>query len=726
MKLIVPLRTSRSFLIPLSIISLLILFPDSSNSQTTLKIFGQVIDKNGPVSEALVNVENTAFQITTGRDGCYYIYNIPAGEYRLSCRLDNITVFTADKVTVGNGPPIRRDIFLENNIINVAPVYSEALSPDEIDHQGFNVKTYDINDRANESIESLLKDIPGINMVNSPAIGETYISISGIRPDGVNILIDGRKINSLLTGRADLNQIPIKAVTKIEYFSPGVTGTANSGGLGGTLNFITVKSIKSNSFAISAQKGSYNEEGYNANFDYHKPKFGIIKIIYEKNYSKNNYQYTDYYGDTQTRENAIVKHDKYYLSYSSCFADYYLNLSGYIYNGENGVPGRIIDPLVDASSKKETISAGADFSRRISKAIDVKVSVSALKRDTRYKDFNSFIQYDTKYLESESGIALQSNFTAIKRLNVNSQLSYTKSILEGIDNIRPALALGKIKRSDYKLYGSAGYNHNISRFIIQAGISQSLNRVDNKNYSASNFSASVVYTQGLTAGFTASFAKSFRLPGLAELYWQEDIFVMPNPDLKPETSRSITNEIYSAFKFGGKWRLSLEYRDIRYKNLIYWRRSQGIKYKPVNVSASDFFSAAASVSYKVPGDIIEIDFSRIKSTALNREKGQPYYGKYITFQPLYANTLGAKINYRIFYAEADMLDSSRRYFTEENTKQLDPYTLVNLGAGMSCKFKMLAIIFDFKINNLTDIEYELLEYQPMPPRSYHFGLTLKL
>jgi len=726
MKLIFPLRTSRSFLILLSIVIYLILFCDYSNSQTALKIFGQVIDSNGPVSEVVVNVENTVFLATTGRDGYYYIYDIPAGEYRLSCWFDNVTVSTADKITVGSGPPVRRDIFLENNIVNTAPVYSDAVSPAAIDHQGFNVKTYNIGSKHVESIESLLKDIPGINVVSSPATGEVYISTSGIRPDGVNILIDGRKINSLLTGRADLNQIPIKAVAKIEYFSPGVTNTANSGGLGGTINFVTVNAVQSNSYAVSVQKGSYGEEGYNTDIEYQKTGFGRIKAIWEKNFLKNNYQYTDYYGDTQTRENAVAKNNKYYFSYSNSIADYYLNLSGYIYNGENGVPGPIIGLPVDASSQKETISVGGDFSRHFSKAVDVKVSLSTLKRDTRYKDFNSFIQYDTKYLESESRIALHSNYNVVKRLNISSQLSYTTSVLEGIDNIRPAQALGKISRNDFRLYGSAGYNHHISVFSIQAGSSHSLNRVDNKNFSASNFSASFVYTQGITAGLTASFARSFRLPGLAELHWQEDVFVMPNPDLKPETSNSISTEIFSAFSLAGKWRLSLEYRDIRYNDLIYWRRSQGIKYKPVNVSASDFYSAAASVSYKIPGEIIEIDFSRVNSTAINKEKNQPYYRKYITFQPLYINTLSIKINYRNIHVSADMLDSSQRYFTEENTKQLDPYTLVNAGAGVCCKLKSVIANFDFKVKNLTNIEYELLEYQPMPPRSYHFCLTLKL
>jgi len=133
-------------------------------------------------------------------------------------------------------------------------------------------------------------------------------------------------------------------------------------------------------------------------------------------------------------------------------------------------------------------------------------------------------------------------------------------------------------------------------------------------------SVSIAYRPGPAVGLRSTYADAFRLPGLAELHWQEDVFVIANPELKQEKSRSISTEIFGEFGLQGDWRLSLGYRDIRYKDLIYWRRSQGIKYKPLNVSASDFFSTTLSIAYKCPGEYIEIDFAGVNSTALNRGK----------------------------------------------------------------------------------------------------------
>ena len=720
------LRFSRSFLISFSTLILCVLVLKTSYSQSSLKIFGQVVDRDGPVPKVMVNVENTVYQATTGTDGYYYIYNIPPGDYRLSCRLDDIIISTGDRVIVGNGPPVRRDIFFGDNLINFAPIYTEALPPQKSDHRGFNVKVYDIENRPVESIESVLKDIPGLNVIVSPATGEIFVSAGGIRPEGVNILIDGRKINSLLTGRADLGQIPLKAVTQIEYYSPGVTYTSTDGGLGGTLNFITANVKNSNSFEISARKGSYIEESYSTDFDYYESFIGGLKGIWEKGFIKNDYDYIDYYGQTQTRQNAFVKHNRYFLSYSNSFVGNYLSLSGFVYTGENGVPGRIIELKNDAVSNKETVSLGSELSRRLGEKTRLETKISYLARKTKYQDYGSFIHYDTEYNEREYELTINGSYFLTGELGLNSSANYIYSRLEGIDYLRPQTALGKVGRDVYKLLGGVDYNKRVNKLLLSAGASYSENVVENTNYSSSAMSSSIAYDAGITIGIRSAYARSFRLPGLAELHWQEDVFILPNPDLKPEKSHSFTSEIFSTFSLLGNWRLSLEYRDLRYKDLIYWRRSQGIKYKPQNVSASDFFSATAAVSYKIPGEYIEIDFSRVNCAALNREDDQLYYGKYITFQPLYTNRLAVKFNYRGLYMQVNMFDSSHRYFLEENTKQLEAYTLVDFTSGLTLKYKFITTIWEFKIKNLTDIEYELLEYQPMPPRSYYLSLTFKL
>ena len=82
MRLFAVLRTSRSFLISNSILILIVFYTGFSYSQSSLKIYGQVIDSNGPVAGVLVELDNTTHIATTNHNGYYYFYDIPAGDYK--------------------------------------------------------------------------------------------------------------------------------------------------------------------------------------------------------------------------------------------------------------------------------------------------------------------------------------------------------------------------------------------------------------------------------------------------------------------------------------------------------------------------------------------------------------------------------------------------------------------------------------------------------------------
>ena len=726
------LRKSRSFLILTFTLSICFLTIVYSYGQTALKIYGQVINQYGPVGNVVVKVDNTVFHTVTDQSGYYYIFDVPPGNYKLSCHFGEIQVTTGDYVVVGDGPAVRRDIYFEKNIINIAPIYVEAVPQAEVLESGFEVKVYPVRRKGINEIKELLHEIPGLNLMISPATSEIFISTGGIRPEGVNVLVDGRKINSLLTGRADLSQIPLNAIKSIEYYSPGLTSNASEGGLGGTVNIVTVDNRNQDFLHVSFSRGDYDLENYEAGFGFIRPDLGNIKITWENGFSRNDYKYTDLFGRSRVRENAYCRYEKYYISYSNIILGNYISVSGFGYSGHSGVPGQTIMPSKEAQSIKETISIGSELSRKFSNIHRIGIMLSYLKRDTEYNDTSMFIPYDNKYIEKEASLTLRGNLSASRKLNIDLKACFTSGFLKGIDHIRPLYSLGEVKREVYKLYGGARYHRDIGKVSFSTGISQAWDFIDGTSYQSMSATATVtcknltLSSLKFTVGSTLAYAKTFRLPGLAELHWKEDVFVTPNPDLNPEKSRSVSSEIFFRYQLFGNWRLSIGYRDIRYKDLIYWRRSQGIKYKPVNVSSSDYFGTTVSISYKSPADIIDIDFSRVKSAALNKEKGQPYYGKYITFQPPYTNRLTIAINYRGFYAKSSMIDSGHRYFLEENTKRLNAYTLVDFRVGFDVTCKKITTNLEFKIENVTDTRYELLEYQPMPPRVYNLGLTLKI
>jgi len=720
------LRASRGFLLLVLLQVAYLTTAHISDAQNILKLYGQVIDDNGPVYNASVIIENTNLKTYTGQDGFFYFYNIPPGEYRLACSFKAIEVFTSDKIAVDTGSPLRRDIFLKSGVLNIAPIQVESSKPVPSEHSGYVVKVYDLDRTTGESVNDIINNIPGLNLITSPATGEINISANGIRPEGVNVLIDGRKLNSLLTGRADLGQLPLKAISRIEYYTPGATSMASEGGLGGTVNFITNKNPRPDFIEASLANGSFNSEDYSVRMAYSKPVLGKLNSLWEKGYVRNDYDCTNNSDEIITRQNAFISNNKYYLAYSNNIKNFNLNLSGFIYEGKNGVPGQVNAPSLNAVSDKKSVSTGLDLTRSLGKYGLIKASISYQNRTTRYKDYGSWIHYDTKYYERQFNTALNIEYFDFKWLEFNSKISYGDDLLNGLDFIRPQSALGRLTRQVYAIQNGIGFNQVINRLTLSSGLSYSYSSVDKKDYTGVSLSSTVVYKRGFSLGLRSSYANSFRLPGLAELHWKEDVFVLGNLNLRPERSRSLTSEIFCEYELLGDWRLSLEYRDVRYKDLIYWERSQGLKYKPVNLAKSDLFSTATVITYNSPGNFVKIDLSRIKSVPLNREDDPLFYGKYIIHQPLYINRLDISLNYHGRYAGVEIYDSGESYFIKDNIKRLEPYTLINLKTGIDIKLKKTHLIWELKILNLSNEVYELLEYQPMSPRNYHISLTIKI
>ena len=717
------LRISRSFL--LAIIILVIVFAAPVTAQSVLKIFGQVINSHGAVSNVNVVISNSPYEAVTDGNGYYRFYDIPPGKYQLICYMANTRLSKTGVINLIDGPAIRQDIYLDPGIINIEAVEIEADAPEKIGYIGESARVYQINQGEVRSIEDIIERVPGLNLVKSTATGEAYISAGGSRPEGVNVLLDGIKMNSLLTGRADINQLPLKAITKVEYYSTSTGKYSSDGGISGTVNFVTKANSRPELFDLNVNRGSYNDEDYSSGISYEKGMLGKIRVIAEFGYSRNDFKYDhDLFGE-QTRENAYARYNKYYLSYTNSLGNNDLSLTGYYYIGSNGVPGKITTPYFEAVSDKNSGTLGLKLSRLVSKSFKLEFASSFKERNSDYEDFGSWVPFNTSYYEREFEFKVNAEQEYGLGISAVQTISFTNGRLVGEDYIRPNQALGECYRDVYKIHGGLNYHKAINKLDINTGVSYAHSGVNGNNYSSGSVGGTVALNLPVRIGLASSYSHAYRLPGLAELHWKEDVFVVPaDSTLLPEKSNSISTELFSEFSLLGKWRLSSEYKDIRYTDLIYWRRSIGDRYKPQNISSSDYFGIILAAFYQSPGDYLNFEFSRERSYPLNREEGLS--GNYITFQPLYANRLKLKLSYSRAFVKTEMLDISERYFLEANTKKLNPYTLVNIGLGHEIVFGKLTAAWLFEINNVTDATYDHLEYQPGAPRSYHIGVNFKM
>lgn len=692
------------------------------SGQGIIKIYGQVFADNGPVTGVAVVLDRTPYSSTTDNNGFYYFYNIPTGVYSLYCNQNGNQYRLAEKIIVEDGPSIRRDIYLDSGTVNVAPIVVKAGRSDMgLDQSRIAVDFIEPPSNLPETISK----IPGLNIIAAGDGGEFYIAPSGARPEALEVYVDGRKINSVLTGKADLSQIPLSALKRVEYYPAGAAGADNKG-LAGGLNFICGYRANDEAISMGAYAGAYGRNDYTIHYNQSIIGYGNYEIGWERTKRNNDYDYTDYFGNRQTRLNADQRADKAYFGYANSINGFLLKLSGYGYDGSNGVPGRTITPSLNARSDRLAISAGAEIGYLLSDVGSLNLNYSYQNGKTKYRDLVGATPYLTQYVEIINSMEFSIEANEFAHFQPVVSLSITSERLEGKDNLRPEYALGIVKRDIYNLDCGIRYRNKISPLFIEMGVSGNADGVKQKEYVSYSGQSTLRVDYGLKLGCNLSYGKSYRLPGLAELNWKEDVFVIANPALLPERSTYNSIGIFSDFQTIGKWRLSAEYRDVRYEDLIYWRRSQGLRYKPVNIARSDYFGATLSVTYTSPGNIATIDFSRVNSISLNREQGQPYYGKQVIFQPQYVNRIQVSMGYAGIRGQWEIHDVGKRYYLEENTKALDSYTLINCSAIYQVRICGVKAEFKIRVENITDAEYEFLEYQPMPPRTFGAGLTIKI
>lgn len=108
----------------------------------------------------------------------------------------------------------------------------------------------DLKSKGASTVGEALRFIPSIYS-RTGSKGENYIEILGIEQREIVIMLDGHPIYSPYTGTADLEQIPLDNISKIEIALPPVSLLHGVNSLGGIVNIVTKKYEKSVSLGLS-------------------------------------------------------------------------------------------------------------------------------------------------------------------------------------------------------------------------------------------------------------------------------------------------------------------------------------------------------------------------------------------------------------------------------------------------------------------------------------------
>ncbi|MDC3253049.1 TonB-dependent receptor, partial [Crocinitomicaceae bacterium] len=261
---------------------LLLLFLLISLNSNGQKIFGKVVDEEGPIEYASVRLfdklDSTVIMgIYTAQDGTFKLDDVTSGTYFLKISFTNFSSYTLNPVILENSKDL--DLGIVKLKISESLNLQEVIATGSLDvlKAGIDKKIYNVEDDLalkGGTVNDVLNNIPSIDIDQNGNIS--------LRGDGnVTILIDGRPSGLVLgDGQNLLDALPANSIQRIEIVT-NPSARYDPDGTSGIINIVMKKNklkgfngIVSSTYGAASLSAGQQFEA-NAALSYRNERFNL-------------------------------------------------------------------------------------------------------------------------------------------------------------------------------------------------------------------------------------------------------------------------------------------------------------------------------------------------------------------------------------------------------------------------------------------------------------------
>ena len=586
---------------------------------------------------------------------------------------------------------------------------------------------------------ALLKRLNTITMSqlliqHSPVFIKTYgpggvatASFRGTTASHTLVLWNGFQLNAPTLGQVDFSTIPV-FMTEQVALKWGSGTSANSGGLGGIVNIETNQHFGEGWILDLKQTyGSFNTFGSYITAGYSWASH-LLRVKAYRTSSDNDFEYNNIgVIPHQVMKQKNGEYVDYGLmpEYQWRFRNSLITIVSWNQWSNRNCP-QIMPNVGNSDRTKEYTENG--YSRNF---ISYKTYWESGKIEVKSAYFYEKQHY---FLESHTSAG-----TAVTKKNYINDAHMLHQIVDLNQDLYKSWKLNAKIQWDYDKVNSDNYdkseNQNSDRHVLSfyTALTGKLLKpidlrftlrndwVDWKSvgvFPTATVSYSCIYLKGLK--INAGYSHNYRNPSLNDLYWNPG----GNTDLKPEDGRTVDGNIMYSRKFG---RFSVEstlgayYSEV--KDWIQWVPTPWRYWEPENVATVVAYGAEAhlKLNYFINDWNFSASGNYVYSHTTDNENGLQ-----LIYIPLHHANSYIEAKWRTWNLNYTMEFTGRRK-TQMDAEEfygfrLNPYVLHHI--ALSKQIKKFNI--EFKINNITDVEYMAVLWRPMPGRSYEISLNYKL
>jgi len=574
---------------------------------------------------------------------------------------------------------------------------------------------------------------------------QTSARIRNSTANQVQILINGTPLTGVSFGSANLSQIPVDNIERVEIVRGASSVLYGANAVSGVINIIT-KKPKSPVPLIEFHTNyrSFDTQIYRTSIDLQKEKLGTFVIASKQK-------------TAGFRKNSDYDNDNFSLWLEYDFLRLgKLSFRGQYSHSKVGVPGLNSTPINEYDGRKE-LEAETPNAKQTNTIYNLELfyekkfppnfNINA-KLYSRINNHNYQQPDEIKslYLSSES--TKMHNYTLGADIQVNLPHNLILGYVYNIDSCDSEQLASDLDRmtGDY-VYFTTSTKKELNNWAIYAQQSISLIpklkiipavRFDSHQMFGDYFSPRLTATLTATKNFKFSscIGKAFRAPNFDELYWPSTSMAVGNPILKPE--ESVGYDLGMEFSNGvNALRITYFRREIN--NQIRWYYSDPTNlyspWTPSNVDKAIATGLETEFEYKLIKNLThKLSWSYVNNTIKKKgeeEKGfqksayspEHTFSSILTFLLPYRSSIISTMEYADKQYD---LDEFSKHWDGTPRKEIPSYAIWNLRFVK----KITNLELFIEINNLTNKRYytrvNYPKYYPLPGRTFSGGITISL
>ena len=689
---------------------------------------GRIISKStlNPIQDVNIFIQDSELGSASNKEGLFKFTGLESDDYILIVS----AIGYKDKYIAIN---------LDRNFLNFSieledeSVLAKALNvvgrfpSKHVPYMTKNISNQDITDNDYQTMSELFRNVGGVDVQMEHNNGRNAnFSIRGssdYKPGGYNnrvlVLLDGFQISMPYSGSIDWNGMPLDFLDRVEVVKGPVSSLYGQNSMGGIINLVT-KNFSEEFVNSKVTLGSFNKKDINVGM----------------NNMHNNVSYTtllQYKKGDGHRFNAQYEQNNIYVKMDNKEKEFSISLMAN--RSLNGQPGFYVEDrpslISYRLSDRDSVYLQLFKKQNLSNNNNLVYSASINHFYTYYQDRDDTPegedQDDTFYNDTSLNIRAEYQ----KLFNDKSYLIVGSDLIAELSDI----SIYKDVYSNPMQFTAGVFAQNrivlSEKLLLGVGLRidyRSIDRGDiysNKTFSNVSPKVNLSYKQDIYSTWNFALSKGFRSPSLSEMFLQYatdyGLYTQGNPNLIPEQlygldiGYDLSNLSDLSFSASTFYYVYEDMIDFVYGLPVVARNRSDISScgleTNINYKLNDRISINAGYTYLRVNDLNDIDpiLYRPKHklvSSIKHTKGK--------ISNIVSMRYQSKQDYQDFLSDEREYEGSEIRFPIE---QLDALMLFNYIGS----YQLLDSKISFKVSNIFDVDYQLIQDYPMPGRVISLG-----